>query len=323
MTTVRVCAPRQVGLARRGRGPRPPPAPGGASGRASSRAVRGRAAACARTRAVSSPARRAPRRRGWTIDAGGCGAEARRSTSASTRGTPSAWSAPAGGRRPAARGGPRARAVRAGGRPHRCRRAPAHGRAGGCSTSTTRGWLWCTCRLPPSCWRRRLRRPLGAAARLDARPARRGWARGAPGRPDDQRLGLAAREVTEPSGRRGPCAVRVHRSRCGDAGRGPAVHGRPHLPERGRVPRAAGRARPPRLPADHGQAQGGGPRARPVEPVPPPPGPRRPRHQAVEPRLLAHLRAARQGRRSPPRSSTARRPTRATWRSSTCTGPSA
>ena len=52
------------------------------------------------------------------------------------------------------------------------------------------------------------------------------------------------------------------------AGRGQAVHGRPHLPERGRVPRAVRGARPRRRPADHGQAEGGGARARPVEPVP-------------------------------------------------------
>ena len=45
-----------------------------------------------------------------------------------------------------------------------------------------------------------------------------------------------------------------------------------------------------------------------------------PGHQALEPRLRADLRAARQGRRSRPRRSTARRPTPATWRSSTCTG---
>ena len=61
------------------------------------------------------------------------------------------------------------------------------------------------------------------------------------------------------------------------AGRGQAVHGRPHLPERGRVPRAVRGARPRRRPADHGEAQGGGARARPVEPVPAPPGARRAR----------------------------------------------
>ena len=52
---------------------------------------------------------------------------------------------------------------------------------------------------------------------------------------------------------------------------------------------------PKRLPAHHGQAQGRGPRARPVEPVPAPPGARRPGHQAVESRLRADLRAAGKG----------------------------
>ena len=74
------------------------------------------------------------------------------------------------------------------------------------------------------------------------------------------------------------------------------LHGRPHLPERGRVPRAARGARPRRRPADPRQAEGGGTRARAVEPVPPAPGARRPRHEALEPRLRADLRAARQGR---------------------------
>ena len=80
------------------------------------------------------------------------------------------------------------------------------------------------------------------------------------------------------------------------ADRGQAVHGRPHLPERGRVPRAVRGARPRRQPADPRQAQGGGPRAWAVEPVPAPPGARRARHEAVQPRLLADLRGAGQGR---------------------------
>ena len=91
-------------------------------------------------------------------------------------------------------------------------------------------------------------------------------------------------------------AVRVHREGPDDAGRGQVLHGRSHLSERGRIPAAAGRDRQAVHAADHGQAEGGRSRAGPLEPVPPAPVTRLARHQAVEPRLRADLRAARQGR---------------------------
>ena len=70
--------------------------------------------------------------------------------------------------------------------------------------------------------------------------------------------------------------------------------------------------------ADHGRAQGQGARARPLEPVP---ARERARRRPHQPRVRAAVRDHGPRRRSRPRSSTARRPTPATWRCSSATAP--
>ena len=74
-------------------------------------------------------------------------------------------------------------------------------------------------------------------------------------------------------------------------------------------------------PADPREAEGRGPRARAVEPVPAAPRAGRAGHEAVQPRLLADLRGAGQGRVRLGGAELRGARHRATWRSSTPTGP--
>ena len=103
------------------------------------------------------------------------------------------------------------------------------------------------------------------------------------------------------------------------------VHGRGHLSGRARLRRADGEGQGP-LAAPQGdrRVQGRSQEARPLEHVPAgrPRLRRHARHDgSLQPRIRADLRSAGPLRRSPPRRSTARRPTPATWKCSPATAP--